>query len=435
MPYIEEIHLNSSPNVTTIDKSWTRQPNSDGVIADGFWSSRDVSTFDQSFADRRVEKSWARTPDYYARRKAGTLPVNGFTYGVTIQEAGRVFSQIEERSNTDFLGSYVQKTRVECAMAAVMGPQLVNSFTMLTHDDLYLAARSKLSRDNWSAPVFVAELRKSSEMVFNAAMRMASTYRSLRRGRFADATSALFDGRHVNGNSTRLRNIERRYRKVRAQEPSKAASSAWLELQYGWIPLMLDVKSSVAAAELLATDVKNHVWHLNRSLLRSELTTDDEFVVMVTPSVIATRTTQRVESRRLELRYTTQLEQRSFQVLGLANPLEVAWELVPLSFVADWFLPIGDYLSTLDAGVGVEFSSGGSEGERVEVTTMYAGGRSGPNGFSCGASGSHKSIFVRRTALDSLPAVMPQNLTVNPDVGLRRFTSALALLSVFRKGS
>lgn len=30
--------------------------------------------------------------------------------------------------------------------------------------------------------------------------------------------------------------------------------------------------------------------------------------------------------------------------LGLLNPEIVAWELLPFSFVADWFIPIGSYL-------------------------------------------------------------------------------------------
>jgi len=35
--------------------------------------------------------------------------------------------------------------------------------------------------------------------------------------------------------------------------------------------------------------------------------------------------------------------------LGFTNPTNVAWELVPFSFVVDWFLPIGDWLSSLSS--------------------------------------------------------------------------------------
>jgi len=37
----------------------------------------------------------------------------------------------------------------------------------------------------------------------------------------------------------------------------------------------------------------------------------------------------------------------SLSRLGLTNPANVAWELVPFSFVVDWFYPIGPYLSKL----------------------------------------------------------------------------------------
>jgi hypothetical protein len=38
---------------------------------------------------------------------------------------------------------------------------------------------------------------------------------------------------------------------------------------------------------------------------------------------------------------------------SFGNPAQIAWELVPYSFVLDWALPIGDYLSALDALTGV----------------------------------------------------------------------------------
>jgi hypothetical protein len=34
--------------------------------------------------------------------------------------------------------------------------------------------------------------------------------------------------------------------------------------------------------------------------------------------------------------------------LGLLDPLSVVWENIPYSFVVDWFIPIGDYLSMLN---------------------------------------------------------------------------------------
>lgn len=45
--------------------------------------------------------------------------------------------------------------------------------------------------------------------------------------------------------------------------------------------------------------------------------------------------------------------------LGLTNPAHVAWDAVPLSFVADWFLPIGKYLGQFDSQVGINLKNCG----------------------------------------------------------------------------
>lgn len=44
--------------------------------------------------------------------------------------------------------------------------------------------------------------------------------------------------------------------------------------------------------------------------------------------------------------------------LGLLNPLQVAWETVPFSFMLDWLLPVGDFLEALDAVRGLDFIAG-----------------------------------------------------------------------------
>lgn len=44
--------------------------------------------------------------------------------------------------------------------------------------------------------------------------------------------------------------------------------------------------------------------------------------------------------------------------LGLTNPLKVAWDLVGLSFVFDWFLDIGSFLEGLDATRNLTFKHG-----------------------------------------------------------------------------
>lgn len=42
---------------------------------------------------------------------------------------------------------------------------------------------------------------------------------------------------------------------------------------------------------------------------------------------------------------------------GITNPLELAWELIPYSFVIDWAFNVGNVLSGLDALIGVQLAS------------------------------------------------------------------------------
>lgn len=49
---------------------------------------------------------------------------------------------------------------------------------------------------------------------------------------------------------------------------------------------------------------------------------------------------------------------KSLTAIGLMDPASTAWELVPWSFVVDWTLPIGDWLSSLSATLGLSFRAG-----------------------------------------------------------------------------
>lgn len=49
---------------------------------------------------------------------------------------------------------------------------------------------------------------------------------------------------------------------------------------------------------------------------------------------------------------------RSLSQFGLINPLEIAWEMVPWSFVVDWVLPVGDWLSSQTSDCGLRFVTG-----------------------------------------------------------------------------
>lgn len=44
--------------------------------------------------------------------------------------------------------------------------------------------------------------------------------------------------------------------------------------------------------------------------------------------------------------------------LGVLNPLEIAWDYLPWTFVIDWAIPVGSVLQSLSASLGLDFHSG-----------------------------------------------------------------------------
>lgn len=138
----------------------------------------------------------------------------------------------------------------------------------------------------------------------------------------------------------------------------KEASGRWLELQFGWMPLMGDLKGTM---ELIQEGFrkKNYRFSAVRQI-KSNLTGEDvmfpiganPFNHIVGSGQQITKVKVYAEVRSSELHSLTQI--------GLTDPLQIAWALTPFSFVLDWFLPVGSLLEGLGATKGLDFVSGTS---------------------------------------------------------------------------
>jgi hypothetical protein len=130
----------------------------------------------------------------------------------------------------------------------------------------------------------------------------------------------------------------------------------WLELQYGWKPLMQDVKGACTAFDRRNKD-------LERFFVKCKGTAkeplNDTFYSWDSNGI----------GWKFERFYTYQVTVLlwyymrnplivSLVSLGITNPLELIWEKIPYSFVVDWFLPIGNWLSSWDADFGWDFKAG-----------------------------------------------------------------------------
>lgn len=111
------------------------------------------------------------------------------------------------------------------------------------------------------------------------------------------------------------------------------------------------------------------------------------------------------------------------------NPFEHLWELTPMSYFIDYLIPVGSFLSTLDALDGVQVQVG-------TLTRKYAYHATQKQPFNAGFEidfpcSYHYESHVR-SVLTSIPqAELP---TYEPSYSHNRLMNALAALHIIRAG-
>lgn len=312
----------------------------------------------------------------------------------------------------------------------------------LEPEDPYFIALNRLfnelSLTKGSLAVTLAEASKTADHIAKTATRLYKAYRGLRRGRFQEFTDAL-------GMSVSQKEFKRVNKKAYASRTSEGnyrnfAASTWLEYTYGWKPLISDVFTQAENLANYLTERANVV----RRGRGSAKKTVDKFVVSSTlpygyPGKITTRF--RAERRcSIVVKYKIAGQPSALDTFGITNPALVAWELVPFSFVVDWFLPIGNFLESLTATNGLSFA-GGTQATKTTYTIESVCQADPTPVPSSGfprvtwtgiAGGIQKKSVKTRTLLFTFPSVpLPQ---LKDPRSFAHLASALSLLqAVFGK--
>jgi hypothetical protein len=114
-------------------------------------------------------------------------------------------------------------------------------------------------------------------------------------------------------------------------------SGAWLAMMYGYAPALSDVYNAAVAFENLT--YKPRTSRVYKSGRKTWLHDGSQVPSQYTMSGIRTYRKQYIVDLEEELDVA--------RGLGLMDLAPIAHELLPWSFVVDWFLPIGDYLDIL----------------------------------------------------------------------------------------
>jgi hypothetical protein len=121
---------------------------------------------------------------------------------------------------------------------------------------------------------------------------------------------------------------------------AKAIGSKWLEYQYGWRPLMQSVYDT--AQQIIESPQRLLTIRGRGSSASEEVTTFNDYG-------------QKHDSRaklsaRCEFKchfLPPTVTQLASQFTSL-NPVSIAWELIPYSFVVDWFVNVGGYIRDVE---------------------------------------------------------------------------------------
>lgn len=382
---------------------------SGGITTETGLFSSSVKTFEKA-------RSWTRTPDWKRLKKEGRLPQNPFSTWDRRESGVTSTSHVvlQDFFSSSESGSVRGVDEYWYPIRQLYSPR--DPIDLVDRWDLDAKLSKNLHKKDWQSPVFFAEGRKTVEMVSQAASTLVDVIRALRRGNIASVFTTL--------GLAQDKRITRRFRRTQLVDPSRAAANAWLQLQYGWVPLLADVESAATTFASLVADSRNRVLTAGAHAFKGENRREAApFSGHPIGSGFVEHDVTYTDSWKYKIQYTINEPLREFGQLGLLNPLSVAWELVPFSFVADWFLPIGDYIGALDVDMRYTFQRGLESRKRTSVGKFVSVSPGEPDG-SPGWSMTH----VAAIPMASLPTPRLADLSLSANLNAKRLTSGIALL-------
>jgi len=367
-------------------------------------------------------KSWTsvRTPGYRFKR-ARELPVNNWSSNQHHTYDGRGISLRDfiKKSGWSSENGYIHVFAYTTSFGSFSPP----AFETVHSDVSYNKALSRLIENcglslEANLAQDLAQFSQTTRLMANTMTRLTGSVTSLKRGNFAAAVGYLWAGSSY------------RSRKARKHLSfTKTLAENWLELQYGWKPLLQDIEGSIRS---LKTFVAN-----DPTIATGRGSAMHKTTAPITPilwgvgvghgeTVVKSRT-------KFGLRYTVDSRLKSLAAqTGFTNPINLAWEILPFSFVYDWFHPIGPFLEMFSAFDGLAFK----DGFRTQYTTQevfvglnYSGDVQLALGhLRVGGSYLRRQDMVNRVKLSAFPS--PRIPKLKSPLSVTHALNALALLRV-----
>lgn len=190
---------------------------------------------------------------------------------------------------------------------------------------------NKLIRSRAALGVSIASAGQAYNMISTRALQLYFAYKSLKQGRFKRFLA------HLGLNP-------RKYGRPK-KSALKDTAGTWLEYTFGWAPLVGDIYSAVDVIQGRYSVERSH-GTCSKSESRLRKTATSENLAYRHVRVVCT---SHIKVINPSLGLANQL--------GLVNPFQVAWDLVPFSFVVDWFVKVNKFIGQSTDMLGYDYDT------------------------------------------------------------------------------
>ncbi len=235
-------------------------------------------------------------------------------------------------------------------MVGSMDPSRSRTFPSDIADQCYQRALLKFRHREMNLAASLGEIRETRKMLRQTILSVVDVARKLRRRQFRKAWSSLRNNADF--------------------------ADAWLAARFGWRPLLSDLYNVAAAMDNALGSSPPTLTVRARSIYSPEPFRQGFFGAGCGSGspyfwVEAEWDTYLAYVCRVRMdAFVLDTQPQRLVDTGIQDPLLVVWELLPYSFVVDWFLGVGSYLDGLNAMMGLQYRGGTQSRKVVEVSKL-----------------------------------------------------------------
>lgn len=283
----------------------------------------------------------------------------------------------------------------------------------------YSKLAEKVKGSGFSAQVFFGTMHQTATMIANNALKVLTAARAFKRGDFAGGVRALGQFRRggptVTNRNPNFQNSKKRTEGLHKEKlRTDDISGALLEFRYGVQPLMQDVFEGLQALDSLLND--------QQVVVRSKAWSGSEFVGDAKGNLGTSRNDVWLKAIFREV-------PTALQVLNMTDPSTLAWELLPWSFVIDWFIPVGQYLESRSVLSSLNFRVVKStKRQTLFVRSSYVETMP-PSYLWIGGAFSYETTEFIRSIIENPSVPAPSFKTLAKALGREHLQNAAALIN------